>query len=135
MSTDPCAGYSVGVSEQLKNVRNVAILLAIAAAVFFIPGGGRVAGTFEAVLLTAFALGIGYFGLRWYREHRIELHGLGDYHRGLLYGAVALAVFEVAGYHRMWLTSLGELAWFVLAGIVVYSLLVVYRQRRSYNAY
>jgi hypothetical protein len=119
----------------MKTARNVAILLAIAAAVFFIPGGGRAARTFEAVLVTAFALGIGYLGLRSYREYRISLHSLGDYHRGLLYGAVALAMFEWVGYDRMWQTSLGELAWFVLAGIVVYALLTVYRQWRSYNAY
>ena len=115
--------------------RNVAILLAIAAAVFFIPGGGRAASTFATALWVAFALGIGYLGLRFYREQRITLHSLGDYHRALLYGAVALVVFEWVGRQRMWLTSFGELAWFVLAGIVVYSLLVVYRQWRSYNAY
>jgi hypothetical protein len=123
------------VSEQLKTARNVAILLAIAAAVFFIPGGGRAAHTFEAVLLVAFGLGIGYFGLRMYREHRITLHSLGDYHRALLYGAVALGFFEWVARERMWLTGVGELAWFVLAGIGVYSLLTVYRQWRAYRAY
>jgi hypothetical protein len=122
-------------SEQLKMARNVAILLAIAAAVFFIPGGGRAANTFATALWVAFALGIGYVGLRFYREYRISLHSLGDYHRALFYGALALAIFEWVGRERMWLTSLGELAWFVLAGIIVYSLLVVYRQWRSYHAY
>jgi hypothetical protein len=123
------------VSERLKTVRNVAILLVIAAAVFFIPGGGRAAHTFEAVLLVAFGLGVGYFGLRMYREHHIALHGLGDYHRALLYGAVALGFFEWVARERMWLTGVGELAWFVLAGIGVYALLVVYRQWRAYGAY
>jgi hypothetical protein len=123
------------VSEQLKTARNVAILLAIAAAVFFIPGGGRAAHTFEAVLLVAFGLGIGYFGLRMYREYRVSLHSLGDYHRALLYGAVALGFFEWVARERMWLTGVGELAWFVLAGIGVYSLLTVYRQWRAYRAY
>jgi hypothetical protein len=115
--------------------RNVAILLAIAAAVHFIPGGGRAASTFEAALLVAFGLGIGFFGLWMYREQRISLHSLGDYHRALLYGAVALVAFLWVARERMWLTSVGELAWFVLAGIVVYSLLTVYRQWRAYRAY
>jgi hypothetical protein len=35
----------------------------------------------------------------------------------------------------MWLTGVGELGWFVLAGIAVYSLLTVYRQWRAYRAY
>jgi hypothetical protein len=122
-------------SERLKMTRNVAILLAIAAAVHFIPGGGRAASTFEAVLLVAFGLAVGCLGLWMYREQRVSLHSLGDPHRALLYGAIALVVFLWVGRDRMWLTGVGELAWFVLAGIVVYSLLAVYRQYRSYRAY
>jgi hypothetical protein len=121
--------------ERLKTTRNIAILLAIAAAVYFIPGGGRAASTFEAVLLVAFGVAAGCFGLWQYREQRISLHSLGDFHRALLYGAIALVVFLWVGRARMWLSSGGELAWFVLAGIVVYSLLAVYRQYRSYRAY
>ena len=70
-------------------------------------------------------MGIGCLGLWMYREQRVALHGLGDRHRALLYGAIALAVFLWVARLRMWLTELGELAWFVLAGIVVYSLLAV----------
>jgi hypothetical protein len=120
------------VSEQLKMARNVAIVLAIAAAVYFVPGGGRVANTFEAALWAAFGIGVGYLGLRMYREHHVALHSLGDSHRGLLYGAVALAVFAYVARVRMWQTGSGELAWFVLAGLVVYSLLAVYRRWRAY---
>jgi hypothetical protein len=134
-------------SETLKNARNIAIILAIAAAVEFIPGGGRAARTVEAALWAAFALGIGYLGLRMYREHHVALFGLGDRHRGLLYGAVALAVFLWVVRSRMWYAlqvrggelvqvhrwdSLGEVLWFALAGLVVYALLAVYRHARSY---
>jgi hypothetical protein len=121
-------------SDTLKNTRNIAIILAIAAGVYFIPGGGRAASTFEAVVLAAFALGIGYLGLRMYREHRVSLFSLGDRHRALLYGAGALAVFLWAAKPRMWSSwnSLGEVLWFVLAGLVVYSLLAVYRHARRY---
>lgn len=122
-------------SEQLKTARNVAILLVIAAAVYFIPGGGRAAHTFEAALWVAFGLGLGYLGLRLYREHRVALHSLGDQYRALLYGAAALVVFEYVARERMWQTGFGELAWFVLGGIVVYSLLTVYRHWRAYRAY
>jgi len=121
-------------SDTLKNTRNIAIILAIAAGVYFIPGGGRAANTFEAAVLAAFALGIGYFGLRMYREHRVALFSLGDRHRALLYGAVALAIFLWAVKPRMWSSwnNLGEVLWFVLAGLVVYSLLAVYRHARRY---
>ncbi|HTU77664.1 MAG TPA: hypothetical protein VMF09_02775 [Solirubrobacteraceae bacterium] len=134
-------------SEGLKNVRNIAIILAIAAGVDFIPGGERVASTVEAALWTAFALGVGYLGLRMYREHHVALFGLGDRHRGLLYGAVALGFFLWAVRSRLWYAlqvrggvltqvhrwdGLGEVLWFALAGMAVYALVAVYRHWRAY---
>ena len=118
--------------DRLKPARNIAIVALIAAAVYFLPGGGRAASTFEALLWIAFGIGIAYLGLRFYREHRIALHGLGDRHRGLLYGGLAAGVFAYIARPRMWQTGLGELAWFVLAGLVVYALLAVYRHWRAY---
>src|ERR1700681_4918111 len=109
--------------ERGKHVRNIAIVVAIAAAVYLLPGGGEVALTFEAALWVAFGFGIAYLGLRLYREHRISLYNLGDRHRALLYGAVALGVFAYAARRRMWETGSGELLWFVLVGCVVYALL------------
>jgi hypothetical protein len=118
--------------DTLKTARNVAIVLVIAAGVYFLPGGGRAASTFEAALWVAFALGIGYLGLRMYREYRVALYGLGDRHRGMLYGSVALGVFAYMARARMWQTGFGELAWFVLVGLIVYALMEVYRYSRTY---
>ena len=118
--------------QRVKTVRNVAIVLAIAAAVAFLPGGGRAANTLAAALWVGFGVAIGYLGLRLYREHRVALHSLGDRHRALLYGGIALAVFVYLARGRMWQTSLGELAWFVLVACVLYALLEVYRFSRTY---
>jgi hypothetical protein len=143
------------VSEGLKHTRNIAIVLAIAAGVYFIPGGGRAAKTFEAALWTAFGLAIGLFALRMYREQHITLFSLGDRHRGLLYGAVALGFFLWAVRSRLWYVAvnrilhtpagtqvefvqvhrwggLAEVLWFLLAAGVVYSLVAVYRHSRAY---
>jgi len=110
----------------------VAIVALIAAVVFVLPGGGRAANTFEGALLVAFGAGIGYLGLRLYRENRIALYSLGDRYRGLLYGAIALGLFCFMARSRMWETGLGELAWFVLVLIVCWALLEVYRYSRTY---
>jgi hypothetical protein len=118
--------------DRLRTARNVAIVVLIAAAVYLLPGGGRAASTFEALLLVAFGIGIAYLGLRFYREQRIALHGLGDRHRVLLYGALALGVVAVMARVRMWGTSLGEFAWFALIGLVGYALIAVYRHWRTY---
>ncbi|HEV3318773.1 MAG TPA: hypothetical protein VG053_03445 [Solirubrobacteraceae bacterium] len=110
----------------------MAIVASIAAAVYFLPSGGQVAHTFEALLYIGFGVAIGYLGLRFYREHRVALHSLGDRHRGLLYGAIALGLFLWMSHSRMWSTGIGELLWFVLLAGVVYALLVVFRRWRAY---
>jgi hypothetical protein len=118
--------------DRAKNLRNAAIVALIAAAAFAIPGGTRAAATFETVVFVLFGVAIGYLGLRMYREYRVSLHGLGDRYRALLYGAIALGGIVVIGRQRMWQTSLGELVWFVLVGLVVYGGLATYRHARSY---
>jgi hypothetical protein len=119
---------------ELKTARNVAIVLVIAAAVFLLPGGGRAANTFESVLLIGFGVGFGYLGLRMYRENRVAMHGLGDRHRAVLYGSLALAGFLVAAYSRMVHDSrtIFGVLWFALVLLVLYGLMVVYRRWRSY---
>jgi hypothetical protein len=118
--------------DRFKTARNVAIVALIAAAIYLLPGGGRAASTFEAVLLVVFGFGIAYLCLRLYREHRVALHSLGDRHRALLYGALAIAVFALTARARMWQTGFGELVWFALVGFVVYTALAVYRRWRMY---
>jgi hypothetical protein len=118
--------------ERIKPAINVAVVLALAAAIDLLPGGGRAASTFEALLYVAFGVGIAYFGMRVYRENRIALYGLGQRHRASLYGAPALILFVVVAQKRMWQTGLGELAWFVLVGFAGYGLLAVYRHSRTY---
>jgi hypothetical protein len=119
---------------ELKTARNIAIVLLIAAAVFLLPGGGQAATTFEAILLIGFGVGFGYLGLRLYREHRVTLHGLGDRHRAILYGSLALIGFLIVGYTRMVDNSrtIFGVLWFALLLLVVYGLMVVYRAWRSY---
>lgn len=119
-------------TDRVKNARNVAIVLLIAAAVEFLPGGGRAANTFSAFLSVVFAAGLGYMGVRLYRERRVDIYGLGDRQRALLYGALAVGVFAAAARPRMWQTAFGEFLWFVLVGLVVYTLVAVYRFARTY---
>ncbi|HTZ86919.1 MAG TPA: hypothetical protein VL988_13260 [Solirubrobacteraceae bacterium] len=117
-----------------KTARNVAIVLLIAAAVWLLPGGSQAADAFEAVLLIGFGVGFGYLGLRLYREYRVTLHGLGDRHRAVFYGSLALVGFEIAGYSRMidHSRTIYGVLWFALLFLALYGLMVVYRHWRSY---
>ncbi len=118
--------------DRLRTVRNVAIVAVIAAAVEFLPGGGRAASAFGAALWVVFAAGLAFLGYRLYREHRVSLYSLGDRHRALLYGAAAVGFTTAAAQPRMWRTDFGEFAWFALIGLTVYTLFAVYRYSRTY---
>ena len=117
---------------RLKTARNIAIVMLIAAAVAFVPGGGRAANTFATVLGVVFYVGIALAAAWFYRSNRVAIYSLGDRRRALLYGSIAVAVVTVAAKPRMWVTGFGEFIWFVLIGLVVYTLLALYRYSRSY---
>ncbi|HUN79529.1 MAG TPA: hypothetical protein VMU32_11445 [Solirubrobacteraceae bacterium] len=116
----------------LKTLRNLAIVLLLATAVDFLPGGSRAADTVGTVIGVVFMAGLGWAAVWLYRQHRVGVYGLGDQRRGLLYGALGLGVLTVAGKPRMWETGFGELLWFVVIGLVAYTLLALYRYSRSY---
>jgi hypothetical protein len=118
--------------DRKKTARNVAILLVLAAAVAFLPGGHRAADTVATILSVAFGVGLAYAGLWLYRQRRADIYMLGDERRGLLYGAVGVGVVTLAAKTRMWETGFWELVWFVLLGLVLYTLFAVYRYSRSY---
>lgn len=118
--------------DRIRIARNVAIVALIAAAVEFLPGGGRAVEAFAAALWIVFAAGFAYFAYRLYRERHADLYGLGDRHRAMLYGAIALTFITAAAQPRMWQTAFGEFVWFALIGSSLYTLFVVYRYYRTY---
>ncbi len=80
----------------------------------------------------AFVRRIRYAGLWLYRQHRVAIYSLGDHRRALLYGALGVGVVTLAAKPRMWETGFGEFVWFVLLGLVAYTLFALYRYSRSY---
>ncbi|HEX5309964.1 MAG TPA: hypothetical protein VFW38_12900 [Solirubrobacteraceae bacterium] len=116
----------------MRTLRNVAIVVLIAAAVQYLPGGGRVAEAFAAALWVLFMSGLGYLCYRMYRQRRVDLYGLGGRYRTILYGSLAAGYAVIAARTRMWETGAGELAWFAVIGTCAWGLLVVYRYVRAY---
>jgi hypothetical protein len=114
-------------------IRNVLIVLALAAAVYFLPGGGDVALLVQAVLWIGIMAAFVLIAARFYRENRVAIFSLGDRWRGLLYGAIATAIFAMAALPRLLDTGGGILLWFVLVGGSSYALYRVWRQHREYG--
>ena len=76
--------------DRNTHLRNFAILILIAVAVWQLPGGGTATATINNLLGLVFAGGLVFFGYRMYMEHRPSLFMLEDKVRALLYGSVVL---------------------------------------------
>jgi hypothetical protein len=113
--------------------RNLVVVLVLAALVAFLPGGGTAAGVAAGVLSTLILVSFVLLAARFYREHRIDLNALGDRWRGLLYGAIGVAVLAMAARPRLWETGAGTLGWAALIGAAAYSVYLVWRHYREYT--
>jgi hypothetical protein len=113
--------------------RNVGIILVLAALVAFIPGGGTTADVIGAILSTLILVSLVFLVARLYREHRFDLGGLGDRWRGLLYGAIGIAILAMAARPRLSDTGGGTLVWVALLGCASYAVYMVWRHYRQYE--
>ncbi len=116
----------------LRTALNVAIILALAAAVAFLPGAGLAAGLFIWVIGILFWGALAFFLARLYREYRSDIYGLGDRMRALLYVSIGVAVLTVTATRKLWDTPGGLFAWFVLVGLASYGVFMVWRHWRAY---
>jgi hypothetical protein len=113
-------------------VRNVLIIVALAAVVAFVPGGGDSASFIAAFLSIAITASIVMIIARLYREHRLTLFSLGDRHRALLYGALGAFVLAMASRDRLFDSGAGTAVWFVAVCGVAGALYAVWRHFRAY---
>jgi tellurite resistance protein TehA-like permease len=121
------------VSERGKNIRNVFIVLGLAAIVWGVPGGDTASTTISNLLSILLFAGLLFFAYRLYMEHRTTLYDLPDNQRVILYGSAALTVITLVATSRMW-NSGGAwvLLWFALLGIAAYGFAFVIRAWRTY---
>lgn len=120
-------------TERTKNLRNIAIVFALAAIVYAVPGGGLASAGISNVLSIILFAGLAFFAYRLYMEHRITLLDLPDDQRFLLYGSVTLAIVTLLATGRLWDGSgPGILVWFALIGLVAFGFSTLVRKRNEY---
>jgi hypothetical protein len=113
-------------------IRNFAIVLAIAALIVLIPGGGSGA-TFALQAVSLLFLGvIGFAAYTSYREHRIALFSLGDARRAILYAAAGVVVLTLTATHRLFVSTAGKLVWLLLLIGAAYAAFAVIWSARKY---
>jgi hypothetical protein len=115
-----------------KTVRNIVIVLAIAAIVVIVPGGGTGASVVSQAVSLAFLASLAWFASVMYRQHRVTLYSLGDGRRAILYVAAAVAALTLTGTSRLWKSGGGEVAWLVLLGGAIYAAFAVIWAARKY---
>jgi hypothetical protein len=114
------------------NLRNVLIVLALAAVVALVPGGGTGANVVIQTVSLAFLASLAWVASVLYRQNRAALYSLGDGRRAALYAAIAVLAITLSGTSQLWSTSAGSVAWLVLVGAAVYVGCAVYWSGRKY---
>jgi len=113
-------------------LRNVAIVMAVAFAVAFVPGGGNAADTVLTALTMGFLAAIAWTVYVYSRERQLTLATLGDGFRALLYAALGLIALLIAGSDEMFASGGGTLAWILLLGASVAAIWRVWVEANSY---
>ncbi len=113
-------------------VRNILIVLVIAALVALIQGGVTAANVAIQAVTLAFLGTIVWFASITYRERRVSLYSLGEGRRALLYVALGVAALTLTATSRLWATGAGSVAWLILLGGSGYAVFAVLWSARKY---
>jgi hypothetical protein len=113
-----------------QNLRNIIIVLALAAALTVIDRGGGTAAFLFALLSLAFLFAIAFVASRLYREHRVAIYSLGDRRRAVVYVAAGVATLTFCASPRLLGTGLGGLAFLLLLAACAGAVFAVFRSAR-----
>jgi hypothetical protein len=116
----------------LQTLRNVAIVLALAAVVDFLPGGGAAAATVMAALTLLFLAAIAWFAYRFYREQQLTLATLTDPQKAGLFGALGGIALLTVAYDEFSSWSGGVLLWIALMVGCVGAMVLIWRSASTY---
>ena len=120
-------------SDRGKNLRNIAIVIGLALAVWLVPGGDTASVTISNLLTIIFVGGLLFFGYKMYMEHRESIFGLEERTRGILYAAIALGAITLVATRRLWDEGgLGAMIWLAVMALAIWGLVSVWRAYREY---
>ena len=119
--------------DRNTHLRNIAIIVVLAVAVWQLPGGKDGSNTILNALGIVFWGGLIFLAYRLYMEHRTTLFDLEDRTRVILYGSAGLATITLVATSRMWNAGgAGALLWFALMGAALYGMYSVFKASREY---
>ena len=114
-----------------KTARNIAIVIALAAIVDVVPGGGSAAGFVVQLISLTFLGAVALVASRLYREHRSSIYSLGDRRRAVVYAAVGVATLTFTASGRLLVSGIGSLVWLLLIAACAFAVFQAFRSARS----
>jgi hypothetical protein len=117
----------------LQNLRNIAIILALAAAVDFLPGGGNAASAVLTALTMAFLAAIAWLLYRVYHEQELTLSSLTDGRKAGLFGAVGGIALLTVAYNDFRSWEGGILLWVALVAGCIAVIFLIWRSATTYS--
>ena len=116
-----------------STVRNVLIVLALAAVVGTLSAGQTAAKVAIQAVTLVFLGVLVWFASLMYRQHRTTLYSLGEGRRALLYIAAGVAALTLTATSKMWNSGgAASVAWLVLLGGAAYTIFAVLWSARKY---
>lgn len=115
-----------------QTVRNIAIILALAAAVDFLPGGGNAAAAVLTALSMIFLAAIAWLLYRVYNEQQLTLASLSDGRKAGLFGAVGAIALLVVAYDDFSSWAGGLLLWIALMAACIGTIFLIWRSTTTY---
>ena len=117
----------------LQNIRNIAIILALAAAVDFLPGGGNAAATVLTALSMIFLAAIAWLLYRVYNEQQLTISSLSDARKAGLFGAVGAIALLIVAYDDFRSWEGGILLWVALMAGCLAGIFLIWRSATTYS--
>jgi len=116
----------------MRTLRDVAIVMALAFVVAFVPAGGNAAEAILTAITMGFLAAISWALYVLSRQNELTLAALRDGRRAILYGALGMIALLIAGSDEMFASGGGTLAWIVLLGASVAAIWKVWVEANSY---
>ena len=99
-----------------------------------LPGGDSALDFLLTALSIVFFAAIAMLGYRLFRQFRMDLEGLPDANRAVLYGSIGLAFLTFCATNRLFdVGGAGVVIWLALLGACSYGVYWVWTQYRAYD--
>jgi hypothetical protein len=116
----------------VRNLRNAAIVMLLAAAAAFVPAGGNAADAILTAITMGFLAGIAWTIYVLSKQNQLTLATLTDGRRAILYAALGMIALLIAGSDEMFASGGGTLAWILLLGGSIAAIWRVWVEANSY---